>query len=361
MRARVSDADGVRKVAYQWQLKDAAGAWHDIAGATSAQFKLSDALGGHDVRVTASYRDKKHHAESLTKAVFVEDAADPAPPPPPVVNQRGAIAIEASANGPLEGTTLSTRVTDGDGTGTVTYQWQKYINGNFTDIAGATGSTYKIGISDGGSDVQIKAAYVDKHGFAETVTSAVKAVDVNNAGSLTLTSSSDKGFIEGATITAGLKDADGVAAASYQWQVKDGANFTNIAGATGAAHTIGSAEGGRELQVVARFTDQQQHAEQLSSSFMAIDASPAPGPAPSPSPQPPSDSWMLGVNIAGGEFGSAMPGTFGTDYIYPSHASIDYYASKGMDIIRVLSFGNACSTINSGTSIPPSSRGWMMS
>ena len=30
-----------------------------------------------------------------------------------------------------------------------------------------------------------------------------------------------------------------------------------------------------------------------------------------------------------------MPGVFGTDYIYPTHAEIDYYASKGLDVIRL--------------------------
>src|ERR1700743_1883097 len=41
---------------------------------------------------------------------------------------------------------------------------------------------------------------------------------------------------------------------------------------------------------------------------------------------------LVGVNISGGEFGS---GTIGTNYIYPSQAEIDYYASEGMTVIRV--------------------------
>jgi endoglucanase len=43
-----------------------------------------------------------------------------------------------------------------------------------------------------------------------------------------------------------------------------------------------------------------------------------------------------GVNLAGGEFGSEkLPGTYGTDYIYPDPSTIDYFAAKGMNIIRV--------------------------
>jgi endoglucanase len=43
---------------------------------------------------------------------------------------------------------------------------------------------------------------------------------------------------------------------------------------------------------------------------------------------------MLGVNISGGEY-KASGTTYGKDYIFPSNAEIDYYAGKGMDVIRV--------------------------
>lgn len=59
-----------------------------------------------------------------------------------------------------------------------------------------------------------------------------------------------------------------------------------------------------------------------------------------------TSSFLLGVNLAGAEFGAGdaenghenphtVPGVFGTDYIYPSHAEIDYYASKGLNVIRL--------------------------
>ena len=44
---------------------------------------------------------------------------------------------------------------------------------------------------------------------------------------------------------------------------------------------------------------------------------------------------LLGVNLAGAEFGTSVPGVFGTDYTYPTHAEIDYLASKGMGVIRL--------------------------
>jgi endoglucanase len=45
---------------------------------------------------------------------------------------------------------------------------------------------------------------------------------------------------------------------------------------------------------------------------------------------------LLGVNLAGAEFTpNRVPGVFGTDYIYPTHAEIDYYAAKGMSVVRL--------------------------
>ena len=36
----------------------------------------------------------------------------------------------------------------------------------------------------------------------------------------------------------------------------------------------------------------------------------------------------FGVNLAGAEFGSNMPGTFNSDYTYPTASELDYYQSK---------------------------------
>ena len=45
---------------------------------------------------------------------------------------------------------------------------------------------------------------------------------------------------------------------------------------------------------------------------------------------------LTGVNIAGGDFGAdRVPGIYGQDYIYPARSTIDYFAAKGMNIIRL--------------------------
>lgn len=43
-----------------------------------------------------------------------------------------------------------------------------------------------------------------------------------------------------------------------------------------------------------------------------------------------------GVNLAGAEFApDQLPGTYGTHYIYPTHAEVDYFTGKGMNVFRL--------------------------
>lgn len=43
---------------------------------------------------------------------------------------------------------------------------------------------------------------------------------------------------------------------------------------------------------------------------------------------------MIGINLAGAEFGLAT-GAYGFDYIYPNASELDYFKSKGIDLIRL--------------------------
>lgn len=42
-----------------------------------------------------------------------------------------------------------------------------------------------------------------------------------------------------------------------------------------------------------------------------------------------------GVNLAGGEFGTAIPGVEGRDYKFPTTAEVDYFVAKGMNTFRI--------------------------
>src|SRR5690349_18786250 len=43
-----------------------------------------------------------------------------------------------------------------------------------------------------------------------------------------------------------------------------------------------------------------------------------------------------GVNLSGAEFGEgSLPGTYGSDYTYPTQTEVDYFKGKGMNILRL--------------------------
>jgi Ca2+-binding RTX toxin-like protein len=67
-------------------------------------------------------------------------------------------------------------VSDADGLGTFSFQWQAGTGGTFTDIAGATAATFTPGAAQVGQQLQVVASYLDGHGTAESVTSAATAV-----------------------------------------------------------------------------------------------------------------------------------------------------------------------------------------
>ena len=50
-------------------------------------------------------------------------------------------------------------------------------------------------------------------------------------------------------------------------------------------------------------------------------------------------SWVpmpyRGINLAGAEFGSTLPGVDGVDYRFPTRESVDYYLDKGMNTFRI--------------------------
>jgi len=61
-----------------------------------------------------------------------------------------------------------------------------------------------------------------------------------------------------------------------------------------------------------------------------------PTPAPKEDPKPVAlKPEPFGVNLAGAEFGVNMPGTFNTDYTYPTVAELDYFKSKGLNLVRL--------------------------
>jgi Ca2+-binding RTX toxin-like protein len=107
------------------------------------------------------------------------------------------------------------------------------------------------------------ASYTDAQGTDESVTSAATdlVANVNDLPTGTVTISGTATEDQTLTASNDLADEDGLGTISYQWQ-RDG---VDIDGATGETYTLGQADVGAEITVVASYTDAQGTDESVTS------------------------------------------------------------------------------------------------
>jgi VCBS repeat-containing protein len=242
----LADIDGLGLITYQWQADGV-----DIAGATTNTFVLTQAQVGKVIIAKAGYTDAQGTIESVASSatsavVNVNDA--------PI----GTVTISGTATED-QTLTASNNLTDIDGLGTVTYQWQA----DGVDIAGATANTLVLGQAQVGKVITAKASYIDLQTTAESVTSSgtTAIANVNDLPIGTVTISGTPTEDQTLTASNSLTDEDGLGTIGYQW-FADGAT---IAGATGTTLTLDQTAVGKVITVQASYTDQQGQAESVTS------------------------------------------------------------------------------------------------
>ena len=158
------------------------------------------------------------------------------------------------------------------------YQWTADDGGGETEIAGATHLTYVVAAADAGRTLRVRVSFVDRHGYAESLTSAAVAVaaapdavqqrTANRpaAGVPTISGAPQVDETLTAEISA-ITDADGLedAVFEYQWLLNDGTADTDIAGATDSNYTVAAADEGKMIKVRVSFTDDAGNEESLTS------------------------------------------------------------------------------------------------
>jgi hypothetical protein len=139
-------------------------------GATSSTYTLGDGDVGTQISVQVSCTDGHGTNESVTSA---QTAAVANVNDVPV----GLPTITGTVTEDQVLTADTTGISDADGLGAFSYQWQRSTDGGstWTSISGATGSTYILGDADVGNVLRVNVSYTDGHGMAESVTSAQTA------------------------------------------------------------------------------------------------------------------------------------------------------------------------------------------
>ncbi len=157
--ATTADPDGNGSItSYTWQSSSDGSNWTTIG--TSSTYTITSTEEGKSIRVVVAYTDGESHSESVT-ASSVSIAH---------VDSGDAVFAISGTTSVGQVLSASQSSSDPDGDGTFSYQWQSSSdNSTWTNISGATNSTYTVSESEDGKYIRLVVTYTDSQNFSETV------------------------------------------------------------------------------------------------------------------------------------------------------------------------------------------------
>ena len=184
-----------------WRLTIAPGATTSTGTVTLHAFQDDDE-DNEEVTVRAEVREGLAVPDAVVTLTIIDDDGDgapppPPPPPPPPTNTpaTGSPAISGTA---AVGQTLTAgrgTIADADGLANASFAWQwvRVASGSVErDIAGATGTTYRITGADLGRTLKVRASFTDDADNAERRTSAATGTVVEDARTARVTAAVER-------------------------------------------------------------------------------------------------------------------------------------------------------------------------
>ncbi|HET6865009.1 MAG TPA: C1 family peptidase [Solirubrobacteraceae bacterium] len=230
---------------YQWQRLQE-GAWANIPGATGSGYKTTAGDAGAYVRMKLT----ENNAWGSTTAYSAQ------------VGPISGVPVNASAPSvvgtPVRGTTLTVSLGSWYGApASYTYQWQKYANGGsgWSNISGATASTYTPLKADETSALRVQVTGTNSYGQAvatSAATAAVKASPPVNTAAPNVLGIAALGHT--LSISTGTWSGAGNSY-TYQWQRYVGGAWSAITGATGATYAPTSSDHGATIRALVTATN----------------------------------------------------------------------------------------------------------
>ncbi|MGO9902675.1 MAG: hypothetical protein ACLP0J_23985 [Solirubrobacteraceae bacterium] len=253
----------------QWQRSSDSGqAWSNISGASSAKYAPVVGDKGDELRANVTAVDSYGKASAASKATSALTASLPVNTARPTVSgtARRASKLNITSAGAWSGGPPLT----------CTHRWQRSADGSkWTSIAGATGSTYTIGVADENHKLRILVSAKNTDGTlraASAPTVTVRGAPPVNTAAPTVIGKARRAVTLKAT--KGSWTGAGNAYA-YRWQSSsDGSTWTNIPGATKTSYAIAIADEHNELRVLVTATNPD--ATVNAASTPSADVQPAP-------------------------------------------------------------------------------------
>jgi photosystem II stability/assembly factor-like uncharacterized protein len=233
-------ASGSPSPTAQWQVSGNSGStWSDIGGATSTTYAFTAAVGDSGKQYRAVFTNSAGTA--TTSAATLTVNAGPTAP---------AVTLQPVNQTVTAGATASFSAA-ASGSPSPTVQWQASANSGSTwsDIGGATSTTYAFTAAAGDSGRQYRAVFTNSVGSAATNGATLT---VNSPPAIT-THPANQTVAAGATASFSAA-ASGSPSPTVQWQVSTngGTSFTDVGGATAATYsfTTAIADNGKRFRAV---------------------------------------------------------------------------------------------------------------
>ncbi len=243
------DEDGLGPLSMQWQVQLPGGGWQSIDGATSQSFTPLQQHVGRSLRVVIQYVDGQGTLEIIETA-----------PTGPVQNvndlPQGLPRIVGTAE---EDNTLKidvSEITDEDGLGTFSYQWERSLDGARWmpyESNSVNPSLLRLDQAEVGYVYRAIVSYVDGFGTQEMLvtpaTNMVKNVDDPTVGEVLVVGQPRKG--ERLEIdTSNVSDDDGIANIRTTWEMSsNGRAWAAIPDVYGSSMTLTQSHVGKLIRV----------------------------------------------------------------------------------------------------------------
>lgn len=228
-------ASGYPVPAAQWQVSANGTTWSNITGATSTTYSFTSQISDNGRYYRAVFTNVVGSATSSAAVLTVQYA-------PAVTTQPIALTVTAGQTAAFSA--------DATGNPIPAVQWQLSTNNGatWTDINGATSTTYSFTSAAGDNGEQYRAIFTNSIGSAA---SNAAVLTVNFAPQVTTQPASQTVAAGQAATFTSL--ANGNPTPSIQWQVStDGVTWTNISGATTTTYTFTAqaADNGKSYRAV---------------------------------------------------------------------------------------------------------------
>jgi hypothetical protein len=344
--------------AYQWQRSSNGSTWTNVGGATTGSYPLGTADESTQLRVviTATNLDGTSTATSAPTAT-VPSAAP--------VNTVAPTVTGTSRRGFILSATPGTWAGIGN---TLAYQWQRSTdNGNtWSSIAGATSTTYALGVGDEGAIVRILVTESNPDATVSAASNPTAQVGTSppaNNSLPTIRGIAQRGNTLSSTTGAWAGTGNTF---TLQWQrsADSGTTWTNITGATGVIYTVQAPDEGDVLRLTVTAANPDGSASAASPASAIAIASPPVNTAPPVVTGTPQRTATLNTS-SGGWSGagvivsyqwqrSADSGTTWTDIAGASRAAYTAVAADEGDVVRALvTATNADGTVAAGSAPSP--------